>query len=127
MRQAIMSSISKMSLPTCWTKIKYHTKYMNSKYCTPYVSKLILENSHTARAFSHSQRICPLYFIPNPQASHTFCISLLLWEVYFGTLSRQKTSPYSACSSSKFFSRIFYVSPFEGSPTPLFIASSKAI
>ena len=89
---------------------------MNSKYHIPCVSKLFPESSHTARAFSHSQRICLLDSIPNPQASHSFGISLLLWEVYFDTFSRQKTSPYLTCSGSKFFSKIFCVSPFEVHP-----------
>ena len=67
---AIIESTSKISFPTCWTNIRYHTRSTNSLYLTPWASKLMPNWTQTSRVALHSQKRCPLFSLPNPHASH---------------------------------------------------------
>lgn len=83
----------------------------------------------TSRALSHSQIICPLDSIPNPQAPQT---SLLITPdgtdllLYFGTLQAKDLTLFGMFKPQTVLQIFLRLSPFEGSPTQLFTDSAKA-
>ena len=79
---AIIESTSKISFPTCWTNIRYHTRSTNSLYLTPWASKLMPNWTQTSRVALHSQKRCPLFSLPNPHASHISSSITYWWHKF---------------------------------------------